>query len=1425
MGILFVVGWVLSVVGFMALSNYEERRRQDEFDRETENHFVALQQMLGHHDQLLTVVQNLFHASGQVGQELFHGLLQDLIAADSGIRAIHWVPFVDGAGRGDFETPAGTSNQDPLPVLELDASNRLVPAAARKEYFPVQFVEPASSVHYARGLDLGALPRERAMLEQARDTDQTQAMFLSLQGEKGTNRNGLVVVMPVYRPGTQSRTVEERRASLMGFVHSVFDVPKVLENYTSHFPAWGLNWVLYERLGGENRVVHSHLSHRFAASGPLREWHDVGPGLRQEKRFPLGDLELVVIYRPSAAWMAQHVTHFGRYFLLVGGAVTCLVCLYFTTLLQGGERIRQQVAIRTAELGAAKARLEESEARFRSYMDNSPAVAWLKDDELRYRYLNAAFKTMFRVTTEYQTGKLDADWLPADVAEKLRDHDQEVLRTGRPSETIEQVPTPDGRMRHWLVTKFPFPGPGGRKWVGGMGFEISERIEAEQALRESQQRLELAIQGAELGVWDRNLQTGATVFNTRWAEMLGYSLGEITPNKSTWEGLLHPEDKARVLAELHAHLEGRTPHYQCEYRLQTRQGDWKWISAAGRVVERDVQGKPLRFAGTHRDITAQKRAEAVRSALFTVGRRLSEVQTLSDAARVILNTAAELFPWEAAYLDLYDASQDKLTTLLALDTLQGQRRELPPAPGSRSPSPISRRVIEHGPQLIVRGGEKPDPQESVPFGDASRHSTSLMYVPLRRGGRVIGVLSVQSYKVQAYASADLAVLQALADYAGGAVERIRAEEALRESQRFNQRITETSPLLTYVFDLAERRNVFVNRSITDQLGYTPEQIARLGPDFLPRLIHPEDAKAQEAIRTRWETASDQDILTTEYRMKDAEGRWRCFLNASAVFLRAEDGRVRQIVGTIADITERRHAQEALSQERNLLRTLIDHLPDCIYVKDCTGAYVLTNAANLRLLGLAEGEEIMGMTPHDFFPAEVANLYVADDRAVLKTGQPLLDREEPFTTRTGETGWFLTSKFPLRDAHGQIIGMVGVSRDVTEAKRAAKEQLRLQRKLEEAQKLESLGVLAGGVAHDFNNLLTGVLGNASLAKMLLPQGSPIAGCVDEIEKASVRAADLCKQMLAYAGKGRLIVKKLDLSALIEESAPLLRLSVSKTAVLQFHLARNLPAVVADATQLQQILMNLVINASEAIGDQHGLITVGTGRMRADQAYLNGTYLAPELPEGDYAYLEVSDTGCGMDKETLAKIFDPFFTTKFLGRGLGLAAVLGIVRGHNGTLKVYSEPGRGSSFRLLLPCAEGATESARTEASSSTNWRGSGVVLVVDDEDTVRTTLARLLESFGFQVRLAADGAEGVEVFRSHADSLVLVLLDLTMPKKDGVEAFREMRCINNAARVLLMSGFSEQEAVSRFTGTGLAGFIQKPFTADALRRKIQEVLDR
>jgi signal transduction histidine kinase/CheY-like chemotaxis protein len=399
-------------------------------------------------------------------------------------------------------------------------------------------------------------------------------------------------------------------------------------------------------------------------------------------------------------------------------------------------------------------------------------------------------------------------------------------------------------------------------------------------------------------------------------------------------------------------------------------------------------------------------------------------------------------------------------------------------------------------------------------------------------------------------------------------------------------------------------------------------------------------------------------------------------------------------------------------------------------------------------------------------------------------------------------------------------------DVTQWKRAERGRLDLERQVQHAQKLESLGVLAGGIAHDFNNLLMVIVGNADLALQSTSLVASTQQFLGEIKSAAGRSAELSNQMLAYAGKGHFVVKPLDLNRLIEEMGHLLHASVSKKASMRVELAKDLPCMRADAVQIRQVVMNLITNASEALGEQEGAIVITTGLVDADQPLLSAGMGGEHLPEGRYVSLKVSDTGCGMNEETLTKLFDPFFSTKFAGRGLGLAATLGIIRSHKGTVYVRSRLGEGTTFELLFPCCAEAPRLVHGSETSSEeeSWRQDvGTVLVADDEDGVRSVVQAMLEREGFRVIAASDGREAVDVFGKHADGIGVVLLDMKMPRLSGEEAFQEIRRIRPDLRVILSSGYTQEDATSRFAGMGLAGFVQKPYERLDLIAKLREVL--
>jgi PAS domain S-box-containing protein len=399
-------------------------------------------------------------------------------------------------------------------------------------------------------------------------------------------------------------------------------------------------------------------------------------------------------------------------------------------------------------------------------------------------------------------------------------------------------------------------------------------------------------------------------------------------------------------------------------------------------------------------------------------------------------------------------------------------------------------------------------------------------------------------------------------------------------------------------------------------------------------------------------------------------------------------------------------------------------------------------------------------------------------------------------------------------------------DITARKAAEEQRLQLEQQMQQTQKLESLGVLAGGIAHDFNNLLTIILGNASLALDELPSMSPARDSLWAIEKTALRAAELCRQMLAYSGQGRFIIETLRLNELVREMASLFKASLSKKVLLNLNLVDDLPSLRGDPSQIRQVVMNLMINAAEALGDRSGIVTISTGVMECRPDDLTGAYREERLAEGVYVWLEVSDTGCGMDPETRRRIFEPFFTTKFTGRGLGLSAVLGIVRGHQGALQVTSALGRGTTFKVLFPAAPPVgPQSALPTGAPLGAWQGRGMVLLVDDEDSVRTLGARMLERIGFQALVASDSQEALELYQVRRGEIVLVLLDVTMPDMDGEETLRQLQRLDAQVRVVMTSSYTEAEMAPRFTGPRRCGFLQKPYTLEALTQCLRKALEK
>jgi PAS domain S-box-containing protein len=416
---------------------------------------------------------------------------------------------------------------------------------------------------------------------------------------------------------------------------------------------------------------------------------------------------------------------------------------------------------------------------------------------------------------------------------------------------------------------------------------------------------------------------------------------------------------------------------------------------------------------------------------------------------------------------------------------------------------------------------------------------------------------------------------------------------------------------------------------------------------------------------------------------------------------------------------------------------------------------------------------------------------------------------------GATHWVSATATAFLDPGQPPARVLSTSTDVTEWKRAEEAHYA-------AQKMESIGVLAGGLAHDFNNLLLSVIGNASLALEMARPGQA-AVYLERIIETGERAAYLTNQMLAYSGRGRFVTEAVDLSELARQTMELVQPSISKRIAVRLKLAAGLPAVPADRGQMQQVILSLVLNAAEAVGDQDGTIEVSTGVESVARAYAAGQTRGAGVQAGDSVYVQVGDTGCGMDEATKSRIFEPFFTTKFTGRGLGLAAVSGIVRGHNGAIEVTSAPGRGSTFPVLFPAARQPAAVAQPQPRPQEDLRGSGTVLVVDDEAAVRKTVQCALEHYGYQVLLADSGPAAIEVVRQQQARISLVVLDLSMPGMSGQETLPQIRKLRPDVEVVVTSGYTEAETMRLFEGARVAGFIQKPYTPAHLAEKVKMAL--
>lgn len=824
--------------------------------------------------------------------------------------------------------------------------------------------------------------------------------------------------------------------------------------------------------------------------------------------------------------------------------------------------------------------------------------------------------------------------------------------------------------------------------------------------------------------------------------------------------MLHPEDRAEAQAGHALREESTQSANRVDCRVRTADGKWRWFACIGLS---DPSRRRTYVVGI--DIDAGKRAEL----------GVNKARDIAAVARA------------ATYDGLWDVDlvTGEITCNARLHALLGY------AEGE----------IEFRYDNWMRVVH-PDDRERVAaafenhlWGDAPMYH--LEHRLLRRDGSVCWVLARGQVVTRQGGFNPLRMIGSYTDV----TERRQVEEALARSEERARCIVEAVTVPMVITGLVDGTVVFANPQAVECFGRRCD--AGSG-DFYATV-----AERDVFLRS---LECDGHVEQLEMALAGVDGPVFAITSASLIEFDGEPA----VLATFSDITERRRAEEALRERNETLDLIVQTTNDGIWDWDLRTDVVRYSARWHEMLGYAHDE----LADHaDTWRA----LIHPDDRPVaeqrlaehLTRGVPF-EHTSRYRHRDGSLRSIVVRGHAMRDAEGQPWRIVGNHTDITDQMRARDERRKMEDRLQSTHRLESMGVMARGVAHDFNNLLMVILGNAELAMLDLPPGAD-ATTLNEIATASRRAGELCNQLLAYAGEGDLLLSPLHVGDLVSEMRPLLEATVSRKAHVELDVDADLPAIRGDAARLRQVIANLVLNASDALGGVPGNIRIATGLTDPSIEVGAGATVDP-LPDGLYVYVDIMDDGSGIDPGLLPRIFDPFFTTRRgAGRGLGLATALGIMRGHDGSIEVESQLGAGSRFRLLLPIVEEARRvgpdrsSGETVAPALRDFIGGGRVLFVDDEETLRDVAARALTRAGFEVELAIDGREAVARFRRLGAGLRAVVLDVTMPELGGEEVYRILRELRPDVPILLMSGFREHDAFHTLPGDQRVDFLQKPFT--------------
>jgi len=603
-----------------------------------------------------------------------------------------------------------------------------------------------------------------------------------------------------------------------------------------------------------------------------------------------------------------------------------------------------------------------------------------------------------------------------------------------------------------------------------------------------------------------------------------------------------------------------------------------------------------------------------------------------------------------------------------------------------------------------------------------------------------------------------------------------------------------------------------NDTFCEILGYTKEELLNL------TIMDIDASESSDQVADHIRSTIDAGIDRFQSRQRRKDGMI-IDVELSIQYVKEPEGR---FFVFIRDITERKRAEEVLLKSEYEFRSLAESMPQIVWITQPDGSNIYFNHQWVDYTGQTLEESYGHGWNKPFHPDDQQMAWEAWQNAI--TNHAAYSLECRLRRADGVYKWWLIRGVPVMDEVGTVFKWFGTCTDIDDVKKASEEKQVFEQQMQHTQKLESLGILAGGIAHDFNNILAIIIGYCGLTKMNYETAE---NNITVIEKAAERAAGLCRQMLTYAGKAQLTMAQVNIGMLVDEMVSMLKTTLPQNAIIKPDLSANIPFINGDASQIRQIVMNLIINASEAIGKEQGEIRVSLTKNTVTAGQSNMDYHGKAIPPGEYVCLEVTDNGCGMDEETKWRIFEPFYTTKFTGRGLGMSVVLGIIMSHNGALQLFSQLGQGTTFKVYLPVqiSDSAGDEKSRPSAPSTPWQESGTILLVEDEDQVRFIAKAMLNNFGFTVVEAVNGKEALELYQKYAVDITLVLTDMGMPIMDGYELFHELKKLCPQLPIIISSGFGDAEVSSRIAISDIAGLISKPYHLDQLRDVLKSVLDR